>query len=283
LNQPLPGTARSGRVALTARRAPDGCSYIARQHATYPFHICRPHYVAGDPGGMATLYLQSSAGGVFEHDRLAMELTIDDGAALHVTSQGATIVHAMTGGEAHLATELSAGRHAIVELLPEATILFPGARLELATVVRADETAVVCVGEAILAHDPEGGGAIFERFTSDIRFETADGRTLAHDRQSVGGDAFRALASDAARPFAGYAGIHLWAPRRDLVRLRSETAEALARLDGTYAGASILPGVCGLGIRILANDGVSLRRAWVTGWQVIHQVLFATLPSPRRK
>jgi urease accessory protein len=292
LNQPLPDrlgstaaghAGRAGRVALTAQRAPDGRTFLARQHATYPFHLCRPHYVASDPAGMATLYLQSIAGGVFEHDRLAVDVAVGDAAALHLTSQGATIVHAMTSGTASLTTVLTAGPGAIVELLPEATILFPGARLSLDTVVSAHKSAVVCVGEAFIAHDPRAGSEVFDHVLSEVRFTAPGGGLLVQDRQSVRGAAFRALSTDSAHPFAACGGLQLWAPGHDLERLRSATAAALASLGGTYAGASILPGDCGLGVRILARDGACLRRAWIAGWQAIRQVLFASSPVPRRK
>lgn len=292
MNRPLPdagriwtaeSAGRTGRVALTAQRAPDGRTYLAGQHATYPFHLCRPHYVAGDPGGMATLYLQSIAGGVFEHDRLSVDCAVGDGAALHLTSQGATIVHSMTGGEAALTTTLFAGADSLIELLPEATILFPGARLRQETVVTAHPTAVVCASEAFLAHDPGARGDTFAHVLSEVRFATSDGRVLVQDRQAFSGDAFRALSADGPRAFTAYGSLQLWAPGRDLDRLRTALARELSTRDEAYVGASVLPGDCGIGVRILATDGATLREAWVSAWRVIRHVLFASEPRPRRK
>ena len=273
---------RSGRVAVTMHRAPDGRSYIGHQYATYPFHICRPHYVSGDPVGMATLYLQSIAGGLFEHDRLAMEVSVKECAALHLTSQGATIVHAMTGGRAILTTTLSAAPGAIVEILPEATILFPGAQLDYRTVIRADDSAIVCVGESVIAHDPQGRDTPFGGFVSDIRFQTPDGRVLAHDRQAADGATFQALSRDTSGGLGTYGGIHVWAPRHDLDRLASRLAVDLPDLRNAYAGVSRLPHDCGLTVRILAADGAALRAAWQAAWLAVRRDLLSA-PAPRRR
>ncbi|MEZ5666031.1 MAG: urease accessory protein UreD [Alphaproteobacteria bacterium] len=289
MNQPLPVTVhtqpagRSGRLALGLRRAPDGRSFIDRQHATYPFHICRPLYYGGDPNGMATLYLQSIAGGVFEHDRLAMALAVGPGAALHLTSQGATIVHAMTGGRARLASTVTAGAGAVAELLPEATILFPGADLETRTEVVADETAVVLVGESFIAHDPSGNGAPFGRLLTEVSFRTPDGRLLACDRQATSGAAFRALAAAGSRRFEAYAGIQLWAPRRDGTALLAACTGSAGVPDGVYFGASPLPHGCGIGMRILAADGASLKATIAILWRSLRRGLFEADPAPRRK
>ncbi|MGF1624479.1 MAG: urease accessory protein UreD [Alphaproteobacteria bacterium] len=288
MNQPLPGasltrtTQRAGRVDLGLRRAPDGRSFIARQHATYPFHLCRPHHVGGDPAGMATLYLQSAAGGVFEHDRLAVDVTVEERAALHLTSQSSTIVHSMTGGTARLSLSVTAGTDALVEVLPEATILFPGARLETTTRISADETAIVCLGEGLIGHDPQGGDAMFERVLSTVIFETRDGRVLVEDRQAIDGTAFRAL-SGRQGPRATYGGLYLWAPRSDLDALAARVEQRIATLQDTYAGVSLLPEACGLAVRIIAADGLALRAGWIAIWQVLRLGLCGATPTPRRK
>ena len=292
MNQPLPGAARTrvadapgrvGSVALELKRSPEARSYIARQHATYPFHICRPHYFADDPQGMATLYLQSIAGGVFEHDRLAMEVTAGAGTALHLTSQGATIVHAMTRGSASLSTTLAAGDGSVVELMPEATILFPGTDLRLTTDISAADGAVVCVSESFLAHDPENSDAVFARFVSDVRFRTVDGRVLAHDRQAASGAEFRRMACTSGATLAAYGAIHLWATGRDLAKLQESVASAIGVDPSTLAGVSPLPHACGLAVRVLAVDGAALRIALTRGWCAIREGLFGTAPARRRK
>ena len=44
-------------------------TYLSHQYSKYPFHICRVQYLDDVPSGMGTVYLQSSAGGIFSNDR----------------------------------------------------------------------------------------------------------------------------------------------------------------------------------------------------------------------
>ena len=57
------GAVAPSRLSLTFSCDGGGRTYLDRQFASYPFHVCRPHYFPHDAPGMATLYLQSSAGG----------------------------------------------------------------------------------------------------------------------------------------------------------------------------------------------------------------------------
>ena len=81
------GTAMAGRDAdagdvyprearLAFALSPGGVTYLRKQHVSYPFHICAPFHVEGDPPGMASLYLQSCAGGVFEGDHLNLDASL---------------------------------------------------------------------------------------------------------------------------------------------------------------------------------------------------------------
>ncbi|HZF35124.1 MAG TPA: urease accessory protein UreD, partial [Candidatus Angelobacter sp.] len=80
---------------ITFARDPGGRTYVRRQHVSYPYHVCRALTFAGDPPGMATLYLQSCAGGIYRDDRLRERIVAEEGAAAHLTTQASTIVHSM--------------------------------------------------------------------------------------------------------------------------------------------------------------------------------------------
>ena len=93
MNRDRETTASSGRADITFGREPGGQTFVKRQFAAYPFHICRPHYFAGDPAGMVTLYLQSLSGGIYEHERLSLSVAAQPRTRVHLTSQASTIVH----------------------------------------------------------------------------------------------------------------------------------------------------------------------------------------------
>ena len=90
----------SGKLELAFAADGNGRSYLQRQYASYPFHVCRALYQDRDHPGLATLYVQSCSGGIYEDDRLDLTLTTGQGAEAHVSTQAATVVHSMPSGSA---------------------------------------------------------------------------------------------------------------------------------------------------------------------------------------
>ncbi len=71
-----------------------------------PFHLD-----AAAPD-MAFVYVQNPTGGVFAGDRLLTSVTADPGARVHLTTQSATKLYRMEGGEARQELTLRARRRA---------------------------------------------------------------------------------------------------------------------------------------------------------------------------
>jgi urease accessory protein len=274
---------RRGRIDLTFRRAPDGGTFLGRQYASYPFHICRPHRYVGDPSGMATLYLQSVAGGLFESDRLEVRIAAESGTALHVTSQASTVVHSMTGDHAEHAVTIEAGEGALVEYLPDATILFPQARLASRIQIQAHETASVICADAFLAHDPSGSSAMFDRLDSDMTVARPTGQVLVRDRFRITGDLLRRNLPGLNGPWIAQATVMVIHRGPSLDALLENIRAELEPLPDIFAGASRLPGDVGVWTRILACDGHALRTAVLAVWACAREQITAKRPGVRRK
>ena len=87
---------------------------------SYPYHVCRPHFLDRELPGLATLYLQSCSGGLFEDDKLACDVIAGTGSAIHLTSGASTIVHSSRrGGQAEHSTAIRAEQNAFAEYLPD--------------------------------------------------------------------------------------------------------------------------------------------------------------------
>ena len=274
---------RHGRAEMVFAASPSGETFLARQYAAYPFHLCRPHRYAGDPAGMATLYLQSIAGGIFEGDRLVETIVVNAGAQAHVTTQAATIVHAMERADAQLSIDLSLGEGAFLEYLPDAMILFPHARLTGRTALRLGASAGAIVGESFLHHDPTGRHRFFDWFHSEFSVLDAAGELLVLDRfrlmgTELGGDETGAMGSYRGHGWLAAIGKDCGGAR-PLEALRA----ALAEIPGIYAGSSELPNGAGCWLRILAADGAALRQAMQTGWRALRRNLTGVEPAIRRK
>ena len=163
-----------GRVQAVFAPDPGGKSYLARQYASYPFHVCRAQYLDPDLPEMASIYLQTSAGGLYAGDRLSVEITTEAGAKAHVTTQASSLAYRMPDGEARQQVLLSGGPGSLLEYLPDPTILFPEARLRTKVTLRPAPGALIIAGGSFLPHDPDGTGRPFGLCAGETRVIGAD-------------------------------------------------------------------------------------------------------------
>ena len=279
----IEGAQAGGRLEITFARDPSGRTYVRRQHVSYPYHVCRPLTFAGDPRGMATIYLQSCAGGIFRGDRLREHIVAEEGAAAHVTTQASTIVHSMDRGNARQEVAIEAAAGSFLEVLPDPFILFPHTRFASDVRIRAHETATVVVADSFICHDPAGAGAMFDRFQGDLRVEDLQGRLLMLDRFRTAGAIVADHRPGITGAFAAQGGLFVIQRQGAPGALVDALRHAAADVAYIYAGASELPNSCGAWLRVMAADGIALRAAMTTAWQAVRQILTGHIPAPRRK
>lgn len=271
-----------GRLELRFANGADGVTQLASQFASYPFHLCRPFRFAGDPPGMATLYLQSCSGGIYEGDRLSVRIEAPGNAQAHVTTQAATIARGMRqAGARHMAV-LQAGAGSLVEYLPDPVILFPRARLDTSLLVRAEGEARVITGEAFLLHDPLGLGRPFFALSSLLQVEEGGSeRVWFRDRLAVQGEAWTARCPGVTAEAMGMATLVMLGPEASalVTRLRS----AIDAIPELWGGASLLPSGRGTVCRFLARDGRALRAGINAAWRATRKHWTGTEPQNRRK
>ena len=272
----------AGRAELDLDRDPAGRTFISRQRLGYPFHLTRPFYRDRTPAGLLTIYLQSISGGLYEGERVGIEVHTAPGAEAHITSQGATVVHSMIGEQAEQTVRIEASAETLIEYLPDPLVLFPSARVRTQLTVAADASARVVLADAFLAHDPGEGGRPFSSLCSEVRIERPDGALLCLDRFTVTGEAWAAAApgiAGRAKAQASLIVLDAGDPGALITRLR----ESLSAIPGLYAGASATPGGAGAWARLLAADGVALRAGLTAAWVAARTHFTGTSPALHRK
>lgn len=280
------GIAMAARVAPVGRRVDAhlnygvsaGKTYLSRQLTPYPFHITRPFYVAGDPDGMATLYLQSCSGGLYGDDDLRLGVSLDPRAQAHLTTQASTVVPAARGGVSRLNTVLTLEAGSLLEYCPDPAILLPEARLRTTLTARRGEGAHLFAADSILTHDPAGQSRPFEHVLSEVRLEDANGTPVLIDRQAVNG-------TDWAGRMDGFGcyGTVLVAPDAGLSDMAALLEKTLNDLPGVYGGLSRFDDRGALLARFLAPDGVALSAALTALWSAARTCRTGHPPAPRRK
>jgi urease accessory protein len=291
-----------------------GRTYLERRLFSWPFALTRTFHLDAKPAHMLSAILQTSSGAVHGDDRLVQRIHVGLGAAAHVTTQGATAVHrAHEGAEASERVSLVVEAGGCLEYLPEPKIFFPGAALSQSVELTCDPGGCAVLSDAFLAHDPDGRGRGFRHFAAEtiIRrpparrvpevdqtpvipacagIATANSigaqRTLAEpllvDRFDIDGLPPRRQARAA---FAAFGTLYAVLPRDGaaLERLSAEMTEAMAKIPGLYAAASLLPSNIGVSLRLAADGGTNLRKGLEAGWRAARRAMTGDYPAARRK
>ncbi len=250
-----------GRLVLRVAREA-GVDRIADLFMHDPLRVMFPRPAAGDP---LQAVLATTSGGLVGGDRLTLDIAVGESAALQLVGQAAEKVYRSLGPDTRVAMRLDAGEGALLELLPQGTILFDGARLRRSVAVEAAAGARVLIGEIltfgrIAAGERLRGGLLRDRW--ELR---RAGRLVWADALALDGDI--AAAIDAPAGFGGATAlgtvVHLGPDgERSL-----ELARALLDRDasGVRSGASLVRGV--LVARFLSADGAALRAAFGAFWR----------------
>lgn len=259
-------------------------TYLARQYAAYPFHICRPFWLEQDPQGMATLYLQSCSGGLYGGDQLSCSVTARPGARAHVTPQASTILHALEGQSVSTEFLIRADESAILEVINEPLILFPGASLNAHVSITCAQDAVVLYHDAFLAHDPDEGGGVFGRLSSSFSVSfSGDEEAAVRDRMQVDGACFRNALPGISGHWVVHGSYYVISRELEAELFIRNVMDHLFLSSELYAGGSSLPSCGGAVFRIAATSAVAYRKAISWLWQATRIHMFGLSPQPRRK
>lgn len=249
---------------ITFRCDGNGATFVARQYASYPYHLTRPFYLDEQWPQMATMYLTSISGGLVQADRIACHVEVDPGAAAHVTDSAAAKIHTMDEDKACLTVTLDVHDNAHLEYIAEPAILFPRSSLELRTSITLGKGASAIYAESYLTHAPESAKDCFDQFFSELSVRDTRGQLNALDRFHIkGGNSVLRTPGILNNAFA-QGMVYILGP--DTSKALDGIRSLLANLEGIYGGVSTLPNSCGLCTRVLATDGDSLRKAIAAIW-----------------
>ena len=270
---------REAEVLLVAELA-GGRTVLRRQHVGYPFHITRPFQLDRSKPELATLYLQSTSGGLYAADRLALDLVVGAGAALNLTTQASTVVHDGREHGSAMRQSVTVEDGAFCAFISDPYVLFPGADLHIATTATVAPGAILILADGFAAHDPHRRGGTFARFSTDTRIMGQDGRLVMADRGSIGGDELSA-GCGALGGMAAAGSVVMIAPPERLPDIAD--IEAAADDCGCLAGVSAAPNGVGLAMRLLAPDGGALIRGIEAAFHVAARAALGIELVPRRK
>ena len=232
---------------------------------------------------MASVYIQSTAGGVFFNDRLKSRFHALPDSAAHVTSQASTIVHRMDRGEADLSVVIRAESGSFLEYLPDPIILFPKARLTSRVFIELDPQATVLMSDSFLIHDPNERGDVFSEFRNEIEVNGLDGKLLCRDRNILTGSMYTNELLGVMGSNRVHGTFFLLRQNLPIESFCSEFRKESESQVETYTGISVLPNDCGIWARAVSADSVSLRATLQGLWRVARKLTVGAFPNDRKK
>jgi urease accessory protein len=231
---------------------------------------------------MAFVYVQNPTGGVFAGDRLLTKLAVGCTARVHLTTQSATRLYRMDGGEATHELRFELERDAFLESVPDVLIPQAGARYRQCTWVELDPHAMFIGAETIAP----GRRASGERFEYE-RLEIAT--VVSCDGVELCADAIRLEPGRRPLDHPGILGdadylisLLAVAPGRDPSELSAAIERVLEDGGGFHGAAGQLPNRAGAVARILAPSAVDAERAMRCAWSAARWTLLG-LPLPERR
>ncbi|MEQ9638776.1 MAG: urease accessory protein UreD [Alphaproteobacteria bacterium] len=260
------------QLDLAFAPAADGRTDLARRRLSYPWALTQPFYLDRVPAGMATVIPQSSAGGLFAGDRLVQAIEVCAGAAAHVTTQGATVVHAGNNGHhAESVWRLTVAAGGCLEVLGDPLVLFPDADLRQRIEI---EAAGECVYADGIGWHPE---AAFRRYAATIEIRRA-GKLLALDRVDIAADDVIREQAATSRAIGGM-GLMLFL-NVDAKRLVGPLRDAAG---DAWTGIGTLPNDAGLVARSIVarlGDVMPLHQRL---WRAYRETTTGIAPADRRR
>ncbi|MEF8719615.1 MAG: urease accessory protein UreD [Candidatus Accumulibacter necessarius] len=263
------------RLSLGFERRAETTVLVQREHCG-PLRVQKALY----PEGAAVCHaiVLHPPGGVAGGDRLEISVAAAPGAHALLTTPGAGKWYRSGGRQAQQSLTVRVAREAVVEWLPQETIVFDGAEATMHSRIELAAGGVFC-GWEILCLGRTAAGERFSYGHLDLatRIER-EGRPLWLERgQLCGGSPWlEAAAGLAGQPVSAT----LLLAGRTVEREWLEACRALPVADGLLTGVTALPEL--LVARCLA-PGAELARAWLGDvWQLLRPAALGRQAVPPR-
>jgi urease accessory protein len=245
----LPRTEGSARLGFICR---DGRTRLDVLHQQGAARVRFPK--PAEASSMEAVLL-NTAGGLTGGDRMDIDVRLGAGAEAVLTTAAAEKIYRARDGNTAIAIELRLGVGANLTWLPQATILFDGARLDRRTEVELADQARFLAVEMLIFGRQAMGEEVRHGFCRDAWRIRRDGTLVFADTFRVNGDIAAALERPATLAGARAAAMIIYvaadaASRLDLVRSMLAGAESMA-------GASTWNGL--LMVRAIAREGRTLQ------------------------
>ena len=281
------GVGKAGKLgALVLRFEQDknsGKTSVKEQYSRVPLYAQRALYLEEALPNMAYMYIISPSGGILQGDRYRMDITLRNRAFAHITTQGATRIYRMERNYATQVININVGEDCYFEYIPDQVIPYRDSRFYQEANLNVHDNATLLYSEIITP----GRVASGEHFDYDICYMKA----IAKDHTGHIKFTDVAMLEPKKRDMKVFGVLS----RHDVVgnmyiitknkpqEINIQVNESLKALPKVYAGATILPSNCGVGIRMLGNTASDLRNVIYEVVRIVRRIILNAPFSGIRK
>ncbi|RDW19361.1 urease accessory protein UreD [Oceanobacillus chungangensis] len=244
------------------------------------FKVMRPVY--HDDSGQVCYYILNPGGGYLNGDRYRMSISLEENAALILTTQSATKVYKTPFKEAYQETEINLKAGSILEYVPDPLIGYRAAKYKQINRINMEKGSTLLYTDVITpGWSPDGKRFSYDRLQL-INEIYLDGALVAYDH-------IKLTPADQEIEEIGF--MEGYTHLGSMIVVGEETnADLLDRLYDTVniasseykIGVSMLA-VKGFTVRVLANSTQNVEAIFSKIHQIIRQEWFGTKPTMLRK
>jgi urease accessory protein len=262
-----------GHLHLVCGPGGDGNPCLTRQSFRAPFHLSKPHV---DAGGLVVNVVNPTAG-MFDGDELDLDVRLEDGAHLVLTTPSASrVFRSRSGHPAVMRQKFDIGPGCLLEFTPEPLIPHAGSVYEQTTELHVARGASLLFFEWLAPGRVASGEAL--AFAS-ITWSTdlwQDGMLSVRERYRLTPDDHSLVPLRLLATASHYLGCFIAGD----FAFPADEVEAL-QTSSCYLGWSPLPGG-GWTIKALCDDALTTRKLMTNLRRVLHSAMGCASPALRR-
>src|SRR5215510_11324171 len=287
--QDEPPQMRSGAVGKSgylhlgfARR--DRHTILADLDYRIPYRAQRALYCDDAMPDLAHVFLIMTTGCLLQGDRMALDISLGQGARAHVTTQSATKIHSMDANYAAQTQTLALADEAYLEFLPDPIIPHRHARFVSETSISVAPSATLLYAEIVQPgrkhHHPEEcfGAAVLSMALDVAR---PGGGTLFTEKLLVEPQHHAMRQTGVMGPFDVFGNVLVCTPKEKAERIWQRVGADVDSAGGLAFGACRLPNDAGLLFKVLGRETAPVKAKVREFWGVVREeITDARLPPP---
>ena len=233
---------------------------------------------------MASIYMQSSSGGLYKEDSLSSQIFLEQNTKVHITSQASTIVHETKNKSAKQKTEIMCDKNSYLEYMPEPMIMLPNSSLETKLIIKAHTKSQLILTDSFFPHNHLEEEKVFNFFENEIVIKNQNNKIVTIDRFTVNGkDYLKRSKKDFDYNFLCHGTVIIYCPSINYLKLLNTCKNIFKSKKNVYGSASTLPNEMGISIKILTKNAFDLKSSIEKIWIKSRLFFFGENPNKRRK